>query len=114
MSTDIDDLSYDESLELNDRIIARLKHLDAAETLNAMMKLNIGVRVYFEAGKQGIKGSILMKLNQKTVTVLTDNGRRSWKVSPQLLSPVIEKAGDKTKVIDLKNKKEPERIDCAE
>jgi hypothetical protein len=105
MSIDINDLSYDELLDLNDRIIARLKHLDAADTLNAMMKLNVGSKVCFDAGKHGMQVGTLIKFNQKTVTVLTDDGRRRWKVSPQMLSPVIEEAGDKTNVVDLKKKK---------
>ncbi|HEY9120427.1 MAG TPA: hypothetical protein VIN33_11760 [Marinobacter sp.] len=105
MSIDIDGLSYEELLDLNDRIIARLKHLDASDTLNAMMKLNLGSKVCFDAGHQGIQVGTLIKFNQKTVTVLTDNGRRRWKVSPQMLSPVIEEAGSSTNVIDIQKKK---------
>jgi hypothetical protein len=37
--------------------------------------------------------------------VLTDDGRHRWKVSPQMLSPVIEEDGDKAKVTELKKKK---------
>ena len=105
MSIDIDELSYDELLDLNDRIIARLKHRDAADTLNAMMKLTLGSKVCFDTGKHGTQFGTLIKFNQKTVTVLTDDGRRRWKVSPQVLSPVIEEAGNKTNVIALKKKK---------
>ena len=36
MSIELDDLSYDELLDLNDRIIARLKHLEAAGGLNVI------------------------------------------------------------------------------
>ena len=105
MPIDIDDLSYDELLALNDRIIARLKHLDAADTIDAMMKLNLGSKVCFDGGRKGMQVGILVKFNQKTVTVLTDDGRRRWNVSPQMLSPIIEEDGDKAKVIELKKKK---------
>ena len=105
MSIDIDGLSYDELLDLNDRIIARLKHLDAADTIDAMMKLTLGSKVCFDAGKRGMQVGTLIKFNQKTVTVLTDDGRRRWKVSPQMLSPVIEEAGSTTNVIDIQKKK---------
>jgi len=105
MSIDIDGLSYDELLDLNDRIIARLKHLDAADTIDAMMKLTLGSKVCFDAGKHGMQVGTLIKFNQKTVTVLTDDGRRRWKVSPQMLSPVIEEAGGTTNVIDIQKKK---------
>ena len=104
MNIEIDDLSYDELLDLNDRIIAHLKHLDAADALNAMMKFNIGAKVCFDSGKHGIQVGTLIKFNQKTVTVLTDDGRRRWKVSPQMLSPVVAEAGDGTNVIDLKKR----------
>jgi hypothetical protein len=107
MSVDIDDLSYDELLELNDRIIARLKHLDAADAINAMMKFNVGAKVCFDSGKDGIQVGTLIKFNQKTVTVLTDDGRRRWKVSPQMLSPIVEEATDATNVITLKKTTKP-------
>jgi hypothetical protein len=105
MSIDIDGLSYDELLDLNDRIIARLKHLDAADTIDAMMKLTLGSKVCFDSGKHGMQVGTLIKFNQKTVTVLTDDGRRRWKVSPQFLSPVIDEAGSTTNVIDIQKKK---------
>ena len=42
MAIELDELSYDELLDLNARIIERLKILDAADALNAMMKFNVG------------------------------------------------------------------------
>ena len=104
MSIEFDELSYDELLDLNDRVIARLKHLDAVEALNAMMKLNLGAKVCFDSSKHGMQVGTLIKFNQKTVTVLTDAGRR-WKVSPQMLSPIVQEAAGSTNVIDLKKKK---------
>jgi hypothetical protein len=105
MGIEIDELSYDELLDLNDRIIARLKHLDAADALNAMMKFNLGAKVCFDSGKHGIQVGTLIKFNQKTVTVLTEDGRRRWKVSPQMLSPMVEEATGGKNVIDMKKKK---------
>lgn len=101
MNIELDELSYDELLDLNERIIERLKILDAADAINAMMKLNVGAKVCFESSKQGMQVGTLIKFNQKTVTVLTDEGRR-WKVSPQMLSPIVEEATDGKNVIDLK------------
>lgn len=100
---DIDELSYDELLDLNDRIIARLKHLDAVDALNAMMKFQVGTKVCFESSQHGMQVGTLIKFNQKTVTVLTDEGRR-WKVSPQILSPIVAEARSEANVIDLKKK----------
>ena len=103
MSIELDDLSYDELLDLNDRIIERLKILDAADAINAMMKFNVGAKVCFDSGKHGMQVGTLIKFNQKTVTVLTSDGRR-WKVSPQMLSPIVEEARSESNVIDLKKK----------
>jgi hypothetical protein len=104
MSVEIDDLSYDELLDLNDRIIARLKHLEASDALNAMMKFNLGAKVCFDSSKHGMQTGIIIKFNPKTVVVLTDGGRR-WKVAPQMLSPLIKEAAGGMNVIDMKKKK---------
>ena len=104
MSIELDELSYDELLELNDRIIERLKILDATDALNAMMKFNVGAKVCFDSAKHGMQVGTLIKFNQKTVTVLTDEGRQ-WKVSPQMLSPIVKEASDGINVIDMKKKK---------
>lgn len=104
MTIELDELSYDELLDLNDRIIERLKILDAADALNAMMKFNVGAKVCFDSTKHGMQVGTLIKFNQKTVAVLTDEGRR-WKVSPQILSPIVKEATDGINVIDMKKKK---------
>jgi hypothetical protein len=71
-----------------------------------MMKLTLGSKVCFDSGKHGIQVGTLIKFNQKTVSVLTEDGRR-WKVSPQFLSPVIDEASSATNVIELKTNKYP-------
>lgn len=102
MSIDIQDLSCGELLDLNDHIIARLKQLDAADTIDAMMKRILGSKICFDSGKHGMQVGTLIKFNQKTVTVLTDGEHRCWKLSPQMLSPIIEESDSGSNVIDLK------------
>ena len=58
----------------------------------------------FDSTKHGMQVGTLIKFNQKTVTVLTDEGRR-WKVSLQMLSPIIKEAKAEINVIDMKKKK---------
>lgn len=94
MINDIDELSYEELLTLNDRIIERLKFLDRVDTHDAMMQFHPGARVSFHSPKRGPQTGTITKFNQKTVTVLTDDGRR-WNVVPQMLS-AIEKPTEKT------------------
>ena len=86
MPIDIDGLSFEELLELNQRVVARLKMLESMQAHVEMMAFNIGARVSFEAQNGRLLGT-LVKYNRKTVTVVTDNGQR-WNISPHLLSPV--------------------------
>ena len=46
----------------------------------------------------------IIKFNPKTVVVLTEEGHR-WKISPQMLSPLVKEAAGGLNVIDMKKKK---------
>lgn len=74
--------------ELNARIIERLKYLSSVHTMKSMNKLHLGQRVCFDADEETITGT-LIKLNQKTVVIAAEDGLQ-WKVSPQLVRPVID------------------------
>ena len=86
MSIDIDGLSYEELLQLNHRVVERLKMLEAMQAHIDMMAFNLGARVSFDS-QCGRQFGTIVKYNRKTVTVLGDDGRQ-WRVSPGLLSPV--------------------------
>ncbi len=86
MPIDIDGLSYEELLQLNHRVVERLKMLEAMQAHVDMMAFNLGARVSFNS-QDGRQLGTLVKYNRKTVTVLGDDGRQ-WRVSPGLLSPV--------------------------
>lgn len=107
MSIDIDHLTEDELLELNHRIVARLKFLETLHNHHEMMRFNPGDQVSFEPPGRGKQIGILVKYNQKTVTVMTESGQK-WNVSPHLLSKVkdIHSRGKKSgNVVDLPRKK---------
>ncbi len=53
-----------------------------------MSKFSIGESVSFECSGDLKTGSII-RLNQKTVSIITDDDER-WNVAPSLLSKVIE------------------------
>lgn len=83
---DIDRLSEPELIDLNRRIVERLRFLSQLRAHRAMLEFRIGDRVAFQTdGSQTIHG-ILTRYNKKTVSVITDDGRR-WTVSPSLLYP---------------------------
>jgi hypothetical protein len=86
MPIDIDGLSYEELVQLNHRVVERLKMLQAMQAHVDMMAFNLGARVSFDS-EDGRQLGTLVKYNRKTVNVLGDDGRQ-WRVSPSLLSPV--------------------------
>src|SRR5438552_14197009 len=95
---DIDGLSEDELLELNHKVVARLRFLSQMRSHSAMLDFRIGERVKFSpTGRLDMTGTIT-RYNKKTVTVITDSGEH-WNVAPGLLSkleagPERAKPGD--------------------
>ena len=69
-----------------------------------MMKLTLGSIVCFDDGNQRMQVGTLIKFNQKTVTVRTDDGRRRWKVWSPILSTVFEEAAGTTLVFEIQKK----------
>lgn len=104
---DIDHLTEEELVELNHRIVARLKFLESMYSHKEMIKFSPGEQVCFEPPGRGRLIGTLVKYNKKTVTVITESGQQ-WNVSPYLLSKAKglnqkdKKAGN---VIDLLRKK---------
>jgi hypothetical protein len=82
---DIDSLSEDELIELNHKVVARLRFLSQMRSHSAMLDFRIGERVKFHPeGSPELLGT-LTRYNKKSVTVVTDAGQR-WNVSPSLLT----------------------------
>ena len=81
---DIDALSEDELIELNHKVVARLRFLSQMRSHSAMLDFRVGERVKFHPdGGPELLGT-LTRYNKKTVTVVTDAGQH-WNVSPGLL-----------------------------
>ena len=84
MKINIDEHSESELIDLNNRIVERLRFLRQARTHSKMLEFGIGDRVAFTpSGNKPVRG-MLTKYNRKTVTVVTDDGQR-WNVAPELL-----------------------------
>jgi hypothetical protein len=84
MTINIDQLTEAELIELNHRIVARLKFLREMRAHAQMLDFSIGDRVCFQPDGYPLVTGILTKYNRKTVSVLSDQGQR-WNVSPGLL-----------------------------
>jgi hypothetical protein len=87
---DIDNLTEAELIDLNHKIVERLRFLQHMRAHGAMMKFSIGERVAFEPPNRSEIVGILVKYNKKTVTIVTDDGQR-WNVSPSFIRRVEPK-----------------------
>jgi hypothetical protein len=106
MKIDIDELSEAELVDLNHRIVERLRFLNQMRAHGQMLEFKIGDRVTFQPGGRPPVFGILTRYNRKTVTVITDDGQH-WNVHPSLLRKVeIPRDADsnKTNIIPLKQK----------
>lgn len=105
MKIDIDKLTEKELLELNHRIVERLKFLESVKAHAGMMQFSVGGKVRFFPHGEALVG-VLVRYNRKTVTVLTEDGQK-WNVSPHLLEKVEEgekAAKESGNVIEMKPK----------
>ncbi len=84
MKIDIDKLSEEELIDLNNRIVERLRFLNQMRAHSQMLEFKIGDRVTFQPeGRPPLLG-MLTRYNRKKVTVITDDGQH-WNLSPGLL-----------------------------
>jgi hypothetical protein len=88
MPIDITKFSETQLVELNHRIVARLRTLQEARMTQQMQSFRVGDRVSFHAPGHDPKTGIVIKCNRKTVTVVTDD-QHQWNVAPVFLARVI-------------------------
>jgi len=101
VAIDIDTLTESELIDLNRKIIERLRLLQQMRAHRHMLEFKIGDRVTFQADGRGTVEGMLTRYNRKSVTVLTDDGHH-WNVSPALLSRVPATPQAHSNVIRLK------------
>jgi len=108
---DIDLTKYTETelIELNRRIVDRIKALRSARCRSTMAEFQVGDRVSFqpECGQEVV--ATIIRLNRKTVTVVTVEGVE-WRVAPGFLkaeASVIEDG--RQNLFDLVTRKQRER-----
>ncbi len=85
MKIDITALSEDELIDLNRRIVERLRFLSQTRAHHKMLEFKVGDRVTFKPDDRPALSGVLTKYNKKTVTIITDNGEH-WNVAPGLLT----------------------------
>lgn len=87
MKFDIDKLTEAELIDLNNRIVERLRFLHQMRAHAEMLEFRIGDRVEFQPEGRPLVAGMLTRYNKKTVTVITDTGEH-WNVAPRLLGSV--------------------------
>jgi hypothetical protein len=101
---DIDTLTEAELVDLNNRIVERLRFLVHMRAHAQMLEFRIGDRVSFQPQGRTPVAGMLTRYNRKTVTVITDDGHH-WNVAPQFLrrieSSVVDES-DATNVVHFK------------
>ena len=84
MTIDIDKLTEAELVDLNNRVVERLRFLNQMRAHGQMLQFKIGDRVSFQPEGRPIVVGMLTRYNRRTVTVISDSGQR-WNVAPTLL-----------------------------
>ena len=104
MNIDIDKLTEDELIDLNHRIVARLRFLNQMRAHSHMLDFRIGDRVTFQLEGRAALFGIVTRYNKKSVTVITEGGEH-WTVAPGLLRKTTATDGtaaNSAKVVQLR------------
>lgn len=87
MSIDIDRLGEAELVDLNNRVVERLRFIRQAHAHLAMLEFGIGELVSFDPDGRGSVEGVIVRYNRKSVTLVTPEGQQ-WRVSPGFLRKV--------------------------
>jgi hypothetical protein len=96
MKIDLSKFNEAELIDLNNRIIERLRFLSQMRTHEQMLQFSIGERVTFQPERHDPIVGMVTRYNKKTVTVITDDGQH-WNVSPRFLKKVVAENSKKSK-----------------
>ena len=86
----IKNLGEEQLVYLNRLIVERLKLVSQAKSTAAMSRFNIGEMVRFDTDDGRTISGRIIKLNKKTVSIVT-NERERWNVAPVFLRSVETK-----------------------
>jgi hypothetical protein len=95
MNLNIDHLTEAELIELNHKIVERLRLMRQIRSHKEMFRFKIGDRVSFHPSGHESQTGTLTRFNRKSVTVITDNGGH-WNVAPTLIKLAQSKDLDET------------------
>lgn len=95
MDVDLTRYTEPELIELNRRIVERIRFLRNGRCQETMAAFNVGDRVTFHPPDGSQVAGTVLRLNTKSVTVVTADGIQ-WRVGPTLLTkmPIERDNGD--------------------
>ena len=105
MKIDIDKLSEEKPIDLNHRIVERLRFLNQMRAHSQMLDFKIGDRVTFQPEGCPPLVGMLARYNKKPVTVIIIENGQHWNVSPGLLrkaAPIDSTNTGNAKVVPLR------------
>lgn len=79
----INNMTIEDLIELNSRIVKRIKHLRDLQNIQLSLSLNVGDFVSFDGRSRGLMKGVITKINRKTAKV--DVNGQIWNVSLTLL-----------------------------
>jgi hypothetical protein len=82
--TMLEGLTFHELTVLNRMVVDRVRVMQKAGTLMFMSKFHVGDRVSWDGNDGTVRTGIIIRLNQKSVSVKTGN-EGHWNVPPHLL-----------------------------
>lgn len=80
----IDTLTEAELIDLNRRIVERIRLIHQVRAHQSMLQYRIGDRICFQPDGYGILTGTITRYNKKSVSVVLDCGHK-WTVSPHLM-----------------------------
>ena len=89
MTIDLARLSEEELLDLNRRIVERLRLIRSARQLVDLARFSVGMRVEFTTDDGRTLQGEITRLNRRTATVCCKPSGH-WRVSPALLRPIVD------------------------
>ena len=88
MEIDLTKLTEEELVTLNHRVVERLRAIRQARCFESMARFDIGDTVSFTPEPGRVEVGTVVRLNHKSVSVSTRDGRH-WRVAPGFLSKLI-------------------------
>lgn len=85
----IDHLTESELVDLNHRVVTRLKFLHEMKLHARMLDFSVGEKVSFQPDGHPVLFATIVKYNRKTVTLITEGGQQ-WNVAPVFLRKLTD------------------------